>query len=250
MLHLLKRHQVPIKVFFEHSLMVTYAFPEEILAPLLPPGLELDTHNGFGFLAAGAGKTKELRPSFLPAFCGQAFYLIGYRIFARFTFPDNKTERGLFVLRSDTDGSIMTAAGNLLTRYQFHKSKIELKRDADKIGISARSSDRHGDINWRVEIPPGQIDLPSRSPFSSWLEAERFAGPLQYTFDYEKETHSVITVAGLHDQWQRKPVFANSVYSSFIRHPVFQGVRPILASAFYVQASPYQWERGIAHKLT
>jgi hypothetical protein len=41
MLHLLKRHPFPVKAFFRQSLVLTYAFPQELLHPLLPPGLGL-----------------------------------------------------------------------------------------------------------------------------------------------------------------------------------------------------------------
>jgi hypothetical protein len=36
MLHWLKRHPIPIRAFFRHCLVLTYAYPEPILRPLLP----------------------------------------------------------------------------------------------------------------------------------------------------------------------------------------------------------------------
>ena len=38
----LKRHPIPVKAHFRHSLVLTYAFPKQLLAGLLPPGLILD----------------------------------------------------------------------------------------------------------------------------------------------------------------------------------------------------------------
>ena len=35
MLHLLKRHPIPISAFFRHSLVLTYALSREVLEPLL-----------------------------------------------------------------------------------------------------------------------------------------------------------------------------------------------------------------------
>ena len=51
MLHLLKRHPLPVVAFFRHSLVLTFAYPQKLLQPLVPPGLVLDTYKGFGFLA-------------------------------------------------------------------------------------------------------------------------------------------------------------------------------------------------------
>ena len=38
MLHLLRRHPIPIAAHFRHSLVLTYAMPPKILEPLLPCG--------------------------------------------------------------------------------------------------------------------------------------------------------------------------------------------------------------------
>ena len=78
-----KRHPIPVRAFFQHSLVLTYAVPAHVLAPLLPPGLVLDTFRGLGFIAIAMVQTKNLRPAPLPAFLGQDFFLSGYRIFAR-----------------------------------------------------------------------------------------------------------------------------------------------------------------------
>ena len=71
MLHLFKRHPIPISAYFRHSLVLTYAFPRDVLQPLLPPGLVLDTYREYGFLAIALVQTAHLRPSFLPAVFGR-----------------------------------------------------------------------------------------------------------------------------------------------------------------------------------
>lgn len=73
MLHLLKRHPFSVSAFFRQSLVLTYAFPSDILQPLLPPGLALDTYGEYGFLAIALVQTERLRPSFLPAALGRNF---------------------------------------------------------------------------------------------------------------------------------------------------------------------------------
>lgn len=249
MFEFLQRHPVPIKVFFQHSLMLTYAFPKEALAPLLPPGLELDTIGDYGFLAMGTGKTCSLRPAFLPAFCGQSFFLTGYRIFAKFHHPDGHVLRGLFILRSDTDSRFMAFTGNMLTRYQFHRSLVNFAIHPRHIAVRIKSPDGYGDLYLHVDIKRENAQLPDGSPFKSWAEAVPYAGPLDFTFDYEESTHSIVTVEGTHQEWQRQAIVVESIRSSFLEHPCFRQAKPILASAFYVQSSPYAWKRGKAHKL-
>src|SRR5262245_22146326 len=96
--YLLKRHPWPISAHFEHSLVLTYAFPQSVLAPLLPPGLELDTHSGHAFLAVATVRTRDLRPSFMPSGFGRNFFLTGYRVFTRFKTAEGKVLRGLRIL--------------------------------------------------------------------------------------------------------------------------------------------------------
>ena len=52
-----KRHPLAIRAFFRHCLVLTYAFPREILEPLLPPALTLDTYEDLGFVAVAHGTT-------------------------------------------------------------------------------------------------------------------------------------------------------------------------------------------------
>ena len=99
MLYLLKRHPIPIQAFFRHSLVLTYALPQETLRPLLPPGLTLDTFEDYGFLAIAMVQAERLRPRFVPAMFGQNFFLTGYRIFTRFTTQAGRNLRGTTVRR-------------------------------------------------------------------------------------------------------------------------------------------------------
>ena len=208
MVHWLKRHPVPVTAFFRHALVLTYAFPPEVLTPLLPEGLALDTWRGRGFLAVALVQTERMRPSFLPAALGGEFFLSGYRIFTR--LAGGASLRGLRILRSDTDRRLMVSAGNLLTHYNYSLCKAEL----EELG---------GEIRWTVKTPRGDADLeviarglgsdveypaalPAGSPFQSMAEARRFAGPLPYTFDDEQETDSIIAIRAVRQEWNPRPV--------------------------------------------
>ena len=64
---------MPVRAFFRHCLVLTYAFPERVLAPLLAPGLTLDTWQGLGFLAIAMVQTEGLRPVGVPAARARAY---------------------------------------------------------------------------------------------------------------------------------------------------------------------------------
>ena len=84
MRYLLQRHAFPIKAQLKASLVLAYAVPADVLMPLLPPGLRLDTYGDYGFLAIALVETQKLRPAFLLPSLGVDFFLSGYRIFTRY----------------------------------------------------------------------------------------------------------------------------------------------------------------------
>jgi uncharacterized protein YqjF (DUF2071 family) len=242
MLPLLQRHPIPISAFFSHSLVLTYAVQPEIVEPMLPRGLVLDTYRGYAFVAIALVQTKRLRPSFLPSAMGGDFFLSGYRIFTRLAGGESK--RGLRILRSDTDSQWMVRAGNLLTHYNYRLCRAAIE-------------ERGGETRWTVETPRAEADLevvaresceaaplPDGSPFATVAEARRFAGPLPYTFDYEEATDSIIGIRAMRQEWNPQPIAVEVRRNTFLERGPFCRSVPILANAFHVRDVPYQWLRG------
>lgn len=244
----LRRHPIPIEAHFRHCLTLTYALPPEVFGPLLPPGLELDTFNGYGFVAVALVQTESLRPAGLPKAVGQDFFLAGYRVFARFRTPDGRTLRGLRILRSDADRALMVAGGNLLTHYNYHRCHVRIDASIWHMHVAVVTPDHAGDLD--VTAHAAQPTLPPGSPFHSWREARRFAGPLLYTFDYEPETHAIVAIKALRTNWKPAPVRVDVQRIAFFDQPAFQGCTPILAAAFHVNDIDYQWERGVRYPLS
>ena len=58
---------------------------------MLPPGLELDTYGGYGFVALALVQTRALRPAGVPRALGQDFLLAGHRIFVTFRSPGGRS---------------------------------------------------------------------------------------------------------------------------------------------------------------
>jgi hypothetical protein len=248
--HLLKRHPFAVDAHFRHCLVLAYALPERMLTPLLPPGLTLDGFEGCGFVAVALVQTERLRPAFLPVAFGQSFFLTGYRIFARYTTREGKNLRGLRILRSDTDRSLMALAGNALTHYHYHLACVDLTVTPERLEVRVKSRPSGmADLHILADLTSLPAPLPLGSPFRDMKEARRFAGPLPFTFDFEPETHSIIRVQGVRQRWEPQPVRVEVREATFLCDTRFGGARPILANAFYVKDIPYRWRRGIRESL-
>jgi Uncharacterized conserved protein (COG2071) len=167
MLHLLKRHRVPIKAHLAASLVLAYAVPQDVLKPFLAPGLELDTYGEFGFLAIAMVETRDLRPAFIPSAFGLDFFLAGYRIFTRYRTVAGRSLRGLRILRSDTDRQSMRLFGNLLTHYGYELSHCSTRRIADTYGVEICSPRGDADLLVEADIKNEPELPPPNSPFQT-----------------------------------------------------------------------------------
>ena len=247
MRHLLQRHPFAVEAFFRHTLVLTYAFPRDVLDPLLPPGLVLDTHGDFGFVAIALVQTARLRPAFLPAALGCDFFLAGYRLFTRLGH-ENSALRGLCILRSDTDRAFMVHAGNLFTHYRYHRCEAAIEEGEDQLTCRIRTprGEADLDVTARLSTPAA---LPAGSPFTTGREALRFAGPLPFTFSYEPETRSILRIRGVRAAWHPRPVAVEVRTVSFFDRDPFRAATPILAAAFHLRDVPYRWERAVRTRV-
>ena len=248
-LYFLKRHTVPVTAFFRHSLVLTYALRPAVLEPLLPPGLALDTHNGFGFVAIAMVQTESLRPAFCPKWMGQDFFLSGYRIFARFKTNAGRTLRGLRILRSDTNRRLLAFFGNCLTHYNYRLASVALREADHHLEIQIRTPNHEADLRVTADLSDSPASPPPGSPFGDLHEARLFAGPLPFTFDYERQTHSIVLIEGVCQFWKPQPVRVQVFQNTFFDHAPFGSERTVLANAFYVRNVPYLWKRGCLENL-
>ncbi len=249
MLAAIKRHPIAIEAFFDFSLVLTFAFPEAQLQPLLPPGLSLDTFGDHAFLAVALVQTRGLRPVGLPRFLGRDFFLSGYRIFARYTNRAERSLRGLRILRSDTDSRWMTTFGNLLTHYNYRLCSVEWKRDGDRLDLAIKTRSGEADLALRADLVAPPLP-PVGSPFPDWATARRFAGPLPFTFDYEAATDSVVIIEGVRQNWNPRPVSVELETAGFFTRAPFAGTPLVLANAFFLEGIPYRWKKGVVEPLT
>ncbi|MBX9689679.1 MAG: DUF2071 domain-containing protein [Candidatus Obscuribacterales bacterium] len=250
-LYLLKRHPIAVEAHFEFVLVLTYAFPKELLSPLIPAGLTLDCHGDLAFMAAAFVQTRKMRPKGWPAAIGQDFFLAGRRIFTRFKTREGRTLRGLLILRSDADKSMIVNFGNALTHYNYHHAQATVLRTGppDHVRIDLRSSDKKGDIILKADLSQKEEFLPEGSPFASVRDALKFAGPLPFTFDYEKETNSIVRIEGVRSNWHPRPVPVEVVHETFLQQNPFNQCKPLLCSAFWLEDIPYYWKRGVVESL-
>ena len=235
----LKNHPFAVEAFFERSIVLTYAVPKDQLTNLIPECLELDIFNEkWAFLAIALVNTKSLRPKNFPTFLGNDFFLIGYRIFVRYTNASGKRLRGLFILKSETNKRKMEFMGNIFTHYNYTTTDISLIKKGSNTHIKSLRSD----FSISIDESEEEIPLPENSPFSDWKEARRFAGPLPFTFTYNQNNRKVLIIEGVRSSWMPRPISVREEHVSFFKTLGLKDC--VLANAFIVNDVPYHWKKG------
>ncbi len=243
MLSFLKNHPFAVEAFFESSTVLTFAVPKEQIENLIPECLTLDTfQDKWAFIAVAMVQTKDLRPKGFPKFMGNDFFLIGYRIFVRYTNNAGKNLRGLYILKSETDKTKMEFMGNIFTHYNYTTTDIQQTEQVKTKEISSIKS------NFKLILDKSEenISLPEHSPFVDWKEARKYAGPLPFTFTYNKETKEVLIIEGVRQNWTPNPVRIMDYNFEFLRTLKLQNT--VLANAFVIRNIPYQWKKGKIEK--
>lgn len=239
MLSFLKVHPFAVEAYFESSLVLTFAVPKEQLQNLIPECLQLDTfQDKWAFVAVAMVQTKDLRPKGFPKFMGNDFFLIGYRVFVRYTNNVGKSLRGLYILKSETNKTKMEFLGNIFTHYNYTTTDIKLIEQLNSKEISSIKSK----FKIIIEDKEQQVALPEHSPFADWKEARRFAGPLPFTFTFNKETKEVLIIEGVRQNWTPNPVKVIEYNFNFLNTLKLEN--PILANAFVIKNIPYYWKKG------
>jgi hypothetical protein len=143
----------------------------------------------------------------------------------------------------------MQLFGNLLTHYRYEHSRCRVQWTEQKYEVEITTHNGRADLHVEADMSSAAVTLPEASPFSDFREARKFAGPLPFTFDYEKQTHSIIRVEGVRQQWDPRPVSVTVHRNTFLEQDRFRSSGAVLANAFYLEDVPYAWRPGVREKL-
>lgn len=238
-----KNHPFAVEAYFKNSVVLTFAVPKEQLQAMIPSILSLDVYkNKWAFVAVALVKTKGLRPRGFPSFLGNDFDLIGYRIFVRYTDKQGRRLRGLYIIKSETNSKKMEFLGNLLTHYKYTTTDIEFKESEESRQYSSSMSN----FNFTIKRVHGDCSLPLSSPFSTFKEARRFAGPLPFTFSYNEQEKAMLIIEGVRQNWIPHPMWVEEYSFAFLKELGLTDY--VLANAFELIEVPYYWKKGRIEK--
>lgn len=238
-------HPFAVRCHIEHSLVVTYAFPEKQLRPLIPESLELDCYEGCGFLAVAMVQVRKMRPAPFPEFLGRQFFMVGFRLFVRAKHADGRRLRGLYILRSLTDSRFMKVTGNSFTHYQYRLAEVQSRIDSDQIMVSVTDPEMNSRLRVDADLNSNHTALPEDSPFPDERRARLFCGPMPYTFDVPEPNGRVLAVRAERQNWHPRLVGADVESENLFNSFELPEEDSQLASCFYISDTDYHWNSGV-----
>lgn len=239
----LKRHPFPVVAHFDRVVAVSFAFPKEVLRPLVPCGLAIDCYEGFGFVTVALVWTRKLRPCGFPGFLGRNFFLAGTRIFTLLEDESGRRLRGLKIIRSETDKRTMVWAGNLMTGYNYRLARVNIDEEGTETRIVVKRPDGDVSLDLCFDAQSSDPGLPLGTPFPDWRTARRFAGPMPFTFSPQNDG-SFVVIEGSRGEWKPRPVRVKSWEVGLFHEAHLHGATPVLANAFVVEDVDYRWGKG------
>src|SRR5262245_49862210 len=229
-----------MRTTFSTCILVNFAIDPHALKQKLPSHLEPDLHDGMGYVSIVIAKMEKMRPAFLPPALGITYHQVVYRAVVRCG-----AERGVTFLRSDADNHLMVAAGNALTFFRFHYSRISWHPKPNGIHFSlCPANGDPAEIDATYETAAGPAQLPASCRFADLRSAQAFLSELYVAFGGVRAEGRVEVVRIERNLWESSVVpDHNGLYNAMTSGLLFNQNQASLDSIFRVRNLHYRWER-------
>jgi uncharacterized protein YqjF (DUF2071 family) len=147
---------------WRHLSFLHWSYDPEVIAALLPDGLEVDTFDGRAWVGLTPFLVTGFRPALLPAIPGlSTFPETNLRTYVR----DKSGRDGLWFLSLEVDSVATTVGARIGYGVPYHWSSMSV--ECGDV-VTYRSRRRSGDATHDIAVRPGEA-LAERSAFEDWL---------------------------------------------------------------------------------
>jgi hypothetical protein len=231
------KNPITMRGTFSHCWLFTYQTPASEAQSVLPPHLEVVTHQNCAFWNVVVCEIHSMRPKPLPAWVGIRYWHVAYRLYVRFHPKSGPPVEGLHFLRSDCDSHLIGTAGNLMTDFNFHTAPVVVEEQGHAIDIYVKSADMPAQVRLRPQVP---AQLPPHSVFHSLDEAAAFLKykPRGISVDGDGNAN-IVQIVRQEEAWQSSLVSVEDAKWTF-----FNGKTALPEICYQVNPISYQWNRG------
>lgn len=200
-----------IRGLIDRRIMVNYRVDPAILAKLLPAPFRPQVFRGSAFVGICLIRLMQIRPRFMPAFCGISSENAAHRTAVEWD-DQGTTKTGVYVRRRDTNSWLNSLAGGRVFPGVHHHARFDVHETDSTLSVGLRSDD--GDTSMLVRCHRSD-KLSATSRFSSITEASEFfqMGALGYSEGNVSGRYQGLELKCLN--WEVQPLDVDEVHSSF-----------------------------------
>lgn len=193
-------------------LLVNFRVDADVMSRFLPAPFRPKLHRGHAIAGICLIRLEQIRPGWLPAFCGISSENAAHRIAVLWDEPSGEPREGVFIPRRDTGSWLNHFAGGRIFPGEHHLADFDVTENASSISMSIRSRDGRMSVQLRGRESDS---LPEASCFQSLAESSAFfeGGSVGYSV-----TRDCCRLDGIRlqtDRWQVHPLAVDHVESSF-----------------------------------
>lgn len=193
-------------------LLVNFRVDAEVMRRFLPSRFQPKLHCGYAIAGICLIRLEEVRPNWIPRFCGISSENAAHRIAVQWEEPSGALREGVFIPRRDTGSWLNHLAGGRLFPGEHHLADFTVTDDGTRIAMSIRALDGRMTVQLRARE---SNSLPASSCFASLADSSAYFEGGSVGYSVTRDCCRLDGVRLQTERWQVRPLAVDHIESSF-----------------------------------
>lgn len=193
-------------------LLINFRVDAEVMSRFLPSPFRPKLYRGYAIAGICLIRLEQVRPGWLPRFCGISSENAAHRIAVLWDEPSGKSREGVFIPRRDTGSWLNHFAGGRIFPGEHQLADFAVTDDGSHISMSVRARDGRMAVQLRAHE---RDSLPASSCFESLAESSSYFEGGGVGFSVTRDCCRLDGIRLETDVWRVRPLEVENVESSF-----------------------------------
>lgn len=193
-------------------LLVNFRVDADVMRHFLPFPFRPKLHRGCAIAGICLIRLEQIRPRWLPRFCGISSENAAHRIAVEWDEPSGGKREGVFIPRRDTGAWLNHIAGGRIFPGEHHLAEFDVMDNESLIAISIRARDGR----MKIQLRAHETDiLPATSCFESLAESSAYFENGSIGYSVTRDCRHLDGIRLQTDGWAARPLEVEHIESSF-----------------------------------